>query len=488
MGSHIDKDIYECQLCDSSFLSKLLLDNHIVTHEIGNKFKCNECDQSYRTKKGLSKHMRIHKTVYLTSTGTDKSFEGIQFNNPNNDCYINAAINCFFSSHNLMNKIKNADTDNIHVKTLQRIIQGEGVQYIQKYLKQIHESFKDEEQHDTQEFLIQLIDIIKPNVPNSFSDYNIHSDTFLECQNCGYQRPSRSADDNFLILPAPMTKSTLQDLINHYYQPAEVENIACTDRCISSSGSSNFIQKVLVRDPPNVIIIQLRRYLNDDPEKIKTSVIPSTNIDFHGVSYRLKAIINHEGDKVYEGHYTTTPHLQDNWVKCNDKNINVIQTPEDSHSDGYVYVYEVSAKSMSITRSLNIDSNVRNDPTSIENTQETISTEKLKMKTNKRKAKDQDITIIPKKNKYVNNKDITVASQKESNSCKKADLTNPKKIIQKNKRKIPDDNSNIGDDSFLEGQQILTEAHISLTNSDKNIQKKKRKKQQMKILKAHQTK
>ena len=59
---------------------------------------------------------------------------------------------------------------------------------------------------------------------------------------------------------------------------------------------------------------------------------------------------------------------------------------------------------------------------------------------------------------------------------KKADLTNPEKIIQKNKRKIPDDNSKIGDDSFLEGQQIPTEAHISLTNSDKNIQKKKTEK------------
>ena len=215
--SHTDKDSYQCQYCDRFFLTNSLLQIHLDSHAKNRELQCNECKKTFTSKRGLSVHMRkhyqksstkqniedptiIHSSSNVQSCSINKAishshtsqlqqrsiipeaaFNGIQFKNPKYDCYINAALNCLFSSNYLRNKIINADTDNDHVKTLQRIIQGEGVQHIQKELKGINDFFGNDAQHDSQEFLLQLIDIINDNVSDFSCNYDIKCVTSLEC-------------------------------------------------------------------------------------------------------------------------------------------------------------------------------------------------------------------------------------------------------------------------------------------------------------------
>ena len=86
--------------------------------------------------------------------------------------------------------------------------------------------------------------------------------------------------------------------------------------------------------------------------KLHNSVNPSTNINFHGSTYKLKSIVQHDGPTQWGGHYTTMLYLDNKWVECNDTQINLNKNP--NAEQGYIYVYELTTDStpMSTTSSI----------------------------------------------------------------------------------------------------------------------------------------
>ena len=170
--------------------------------------------------------------------------------------------------------------------------------------------------------------------------------------------------------------------------------------CTSDSSENTTLMKRQVMNPPNVLFIQLIRF-NNESEKVLTPVMPSTNIDFHGSSYKLKSILQHEGAHPHEGHYTTMLYLDNKWVKCNDSNIDQNSTTRDS--DGYVYIYELNTESILPSTPLQINNKAPKRSSVPQSNKETNANEN-ENHILKRKTKDHDQTTISKKMKNINKK------------------------------------------------------------------------------------
>ena len=164
-------------------------------------------------------------------------------------------------------------------------------------------------------------------------------------------------------------------------------------------------------------------------DKLHNSVNPSININFHGSTYKLKSIVQHDGPTQWGGHYTTMLYLDNKWVECNDTQINLNKNP--NAEQGYIYVYELTtdSTSMSTTSSIKetahtgsrlVQKNKHDNTPEIENDIQTL----------KRNISDKDDTNVSKKikNKKVKTKSFNLDN--ESHSYK----DNNKKIQKKSFR------------------------------------------------------
>jgi ubiquitin C-terminal hydrolase len=80
-------------------------------------------------------------------------------------------------------------------------------------------------------------------------------------------------------------------------------------------------KKVLVKSP-DILIVQINRYLNLTGSKIQTTLWPNDYINLpSGDEYTLCAIGHHLGDNFNGGHYIASVKCNNEWVRCNDTQI-----------------------------------------------------------------------------------------------------------------------------------------------------------------------
>ena len=96
-------------------------------------------------------------------------------------------------------------------------------------------------------------------IPAISSDISITTDVVLQCQNCGFQRTSRSSTEPFLTISLGPNNTNIQSLVNNYYKSKEAENVKCSNKCNGDSATSKVIRKEMVEDPPNTLFIMLKR-------------------------------------------------------------------------------------------------------------------------------------------------------------------------------------------------------------------------------------
>ena len=180
-------------------------------------------------------------------------------------------------------------------------------------MKSVYDLFLEEhdKQHDAHEFLIQLLDKLEKPLPDLHNEYTVTTDFFYECQECGDQRYSKTASDNIINLHLSQDDTNIQTLVDMHCQSEEAVDAICDNMCTSRSGFSKILKKQKVMNPPNVIFFLLMRYHNP-MHKLHNSVNPSININFHGSTYKLKSIVQHDGPTQRRGHYTTMLHLDNN--------------------------------------------------------------------------------------------------------------------------------------------------------------------------------
>ena len=297
------------------------------------------------------------------------------------------------------------------------VLMDECEQTIQANLKYIHQDFINESQHDAHEFFNCLILNLQNAIPDIFSDFKITTKVFFECKNCGYERPSEESTDPILHLHLGPDTTDIQSLVDKYYQSEEAENVPCTNMCKTDSGTSIVLRKEKVQEPPNVLFIHLKRYefYDDKSHKIKSIIKPSTLINFHGSSYRLKSIVQHNGEEANSGHYTTVLYLDNKWIECNDNVINSNSGTIDE--EGYIYVYEISRESILTSTPLQVTKNATTKSRHAQKNKEPNTTEvDNDIQTLKRKPNDKNEASVSKKLKNKKSTKRSLQAEFEHNS------------------------------------------------------------------------
>lgn len=146
---------------------------------------------------------------------------------------------------------------------------------------------------------------------------------------------------------------TLVECLKHFTKAELLDNFSMCESC----GLPRQVTKQLsIKTLPTVVTFQLKRFKKSDEGhgKVATKIqftemldmtpfmstkkadspFPSDNM------YSLFAVINHQGETSYAGHYIAyVRQLKDHWYKCNDEVISRVGLDEVLFSEGYILFY-----------------------------------------------------------------------------------------------------------------------------------------------------
>jgi hypothetical protein len=91
---------------------------------------------------------------------------------------------------------------------------------------------------------------------------------------------------------------------------------------------------------PDILIVQINRYLNLTGSKIQTTLWPNDNINLpSGDEYTLCAIGHHLGDNFNGGHYIASVKCKNEWVRCNDTQISKSSESDSKSMECNICIY-----------------------------------------------------------------------------------------------------------------------------------------------------
>lgn len=306
--------------------------------------------------------------------------------NNGNECYLNSILQMLFNLEEFNTKI----------------IKNNSLQIIQSYLysKQEHSNTKIKQelikfnedykqsannQHDSHEILILLLNLLSTHSQGTGNIYDICKNTWLTdnmflsmfkllktyiksnssfvntlftgiylnelvCSNCKELKFSFEIFSNGIILPFENNNLEnyqnnnfqqskdlhLEDLLDTYFHEEILEDVIC-DKC---QQKSNFIKYHHMALLPKYLLIVLKRF---DNNFIKNTNIISFSTELclkETFIYKLNSIINHHGDSLFCGHYTTICIKNEIWTLYNDDIKNIIG-PFNNSKDAYIFIYEL---------------------------------------------------------------------------------------------------------------------------------------------------
>ena len=207
-------------------------------------------------------------------------------------------------------------------------------------LNQVSRTFNDNRQHDAAEFLNSSIEHLfgkNNHLKEEVFGGLCQKTLFCQCS----QTDTLQIENCPEILPLEIIGTTLEECIEHFLSPQEIERRCPNCQSEASTQVSSFIKN------PRTLIFQLNRFefhqhLNRVSKKHNTLLIPKSFQLPLGASYKLKSIINHVGETPYSGHYTCllSEHEEDLFVLVDDENIvRSVRFDENLSQQAYIITY-----------------------------------------------------------------------------------------------------------------------------------------------------
>ena len=301
-------------------------------------------------------------------TATAKMFPTIKLvNNTNlksesNICFVNTALQLLHSVNRMREffKMREYRLPNEQIRKMEicnelsRLFSSEGNFFsscaVLRHLvaaKSGRNHLNDGTQQDTVEFLTTLLNEVEKEI----SENNWEAKSVLEefwgieklekkflnksngvCYKCNFSLREEVERFQVLHLKIPDTSSvvTLNGIVENYFsensEDSKVKCNCCTHK-VNCPGTGvckpkAFASKKVLIKSPDILIVQVNRYLDLTGNKIKTTVWATETIKLpSGDEYTLCSIGHHLGEYFTGGHYLASVKHGDDWFKCNDTQI-----------------------------------------------------------------------------------------------------------------------------------------------------------------------
>ena len=293
-----------------------------------------------------------------------------------NSCYLNAVLQCLLNTEPLMKavmpgrtQIKYSETKNLSEELwfLYLVVKSGNYRYIspthfKSTFEKLCPSLAGNSQHDAHETLLAIVDQVEMEIEiqNNATSNDLPSclngvyTTTLQCKKCG---DKTQKDDKFRIMHLNIPSKGRITLQECMYNLEKVEVILERRCVVETCGSSDkTFKSVKVSHPPEVLIIQLKRFGNESGttwrNKANTYVDFPMKMDVESSTYRLYAAINHIGSQS-SGHYTAQCEDATNpgtWHCYDDKR--TWQIPGTSVNKGGAYILFYQKETSTITKEI----------------------------------------------------------------------------------------------------------------------------------------
>ena len=282
------------------------------------------------------------------------------FTNMGNTCYMNAALQIITNSTVLTkiiltNNFKSPKL-NTYKKFLQTYKNGQSFRPIEvkHMVGEKDRKFLDNSQHDSHEFLINLMEILEDefkkeynenpitiiNIPlNEFMsrifDTNVSSIIYSDETN---EKSKTKVGEKILSLPIPKKENvTLNDCIEYYTQ---IEKLSgdCQWKSEKENKLVDAYKRLYLKSLPKYLLIQLKRFsFFSFSNKNDVNISVPINLDIRNNSYQLRGIIYHMGS-ANGGHYVAIINHNDKWYLCDDSNVSEVNI-NNYLNKGYTYLF-----------------------------------------------------------------------------------------------------------------------------------------------------
>ena len=146
--------------------------------------------------------------------------------------------------------------------------------------------------------------------------------SFVTCLGCGH---TAERMEPFTCLDVGIPRRgrdniSLYDCLGEEFME---EVVADGWRCVEGCGKSRAKNERFIKEVPNILVIQLKRFMYTSKGYVKDNskiLLPRSVFKLGSEMYRLKGMINHHGS-IRAGHYTACIRRHDDWEVCDDTKI-----------------------------------------------------------------------------------------------------------------------------------------------------------------------